>query len=277
MIEHLDEISATTDIEKNTSFDGAISEQSEKLMLRTNNLVKKYGKRTVVSHVSINVKQGEIVGLLGPNGAGKTTTFYMTVGLIVPNEGEIYIGKQNITTYPVFKRAQSGIGYLAQEASIFRKMSVEDNIRSVLEFTDKTPKERELKLESLIDEFGLEKVRKNSGDRLSGGERRRAEIARCLAIDPKFIMLDEPFAGIDPIAVQDIQSIVAQLKYKNIGILITDHNVDETLSITDRAYLLFEGKVLFQGTAEELAENPIVREKYLGRDFELRKRTFETP
>ena len=277
MSEHLDEISGTTDIEETNSIDGTVSEQGEKLMLRTNNLVKKYGKRTVVSHVSINVKQGEIVGLLGPNGAGKTTTFYMTVGLIVPNEGEIFIGNQNITDYPVYKRAQSGIGYLAQEASIFRKMSVEDNIRSVLEFTDKTPKEREDKLESLIEEFGLEKVRKNFGDRLSGGERRRAEIARCLAIDPKFIMLDEPFAGIDPIAVQDIQSIVAKLKYKNIGILITDHNVDETLSITDRAYLLFEGKVLFQGTAEELADNPVVREKYLGRDFELRRRTFEAP
>ncbi len=277
MSEHLDEISATTDIGESVSIDETFSEQGEKLMLRTNNLVKKYGKRTVVSHVSINVKQGEIVGLLGPNGAGKTTTFYMTVGLIVPNEGDIFIGKQNITKYPVFKRAQSGIGYLAQEASIFRKMSVEDNIRSVLEFTDKTPKEREDKLESLIEEFGLEKVRKNYGDRLSGGERRRAEIARCLAIDPKFIMLDEPFAGIDPIAVQDIQSIVAKLKYKNIGILITDHNVDETLSITDRAYLLFEGKVLFQGTAEELADNPVVREKYLGRDFELRRRTFEAP
>ena len=275
MSEHLDELSVTTNIEETNSIDGTVNEQGEKLMLRTNNLVKKYGKRTVVSHVSINVKQGEIVGLLGPNGAGKTTTFYMTVGLIVPNEGDIFIGNQNITDYPVYKRAQRGIGYLAQEASIFRKMSVEDNIMSVLEFTDKTPKERELKLESLIDEFGLEKVRKNSGDRLSGGERRRAEIARCLAIDPKFIMLDEPFAGIDPIAVQDIQSIVAQLKYKNIGILITDHNVDETLSITDRAYLLFEGKVLFQGTAEELAANPIVREKYLGSDFELRKRTFE--
>jgi lipopolysaccharide export system ATP-binding protein len=277
MSEHLHEISAATDLEESVAVNETVTEQSERLMLRTNNLVKKYGKRTVVSHVSINVKQGEIVGLLGPNGAGKTTTFYMTVGLIVPNEGDIFIGKENITKYPVFKRAQSGIGYLAQEASIFRKMSVEDNIKSVLEFTSKTPKERELKLESLIDEFGLEKVRKNTGDRLSGGERRRAEIARCLAIDPKFIMLDEPFAGIDPIAVQDIQSIVAQLKYKNIGILITDHNVDETLSITDRAYLLFEGKVLFQGTAEELAENPIVREKYLGRDFELRRRTFDAP
>ncbi len=249
--------------------------QEEHLMLRTENLVKKYGKRTVVSHVSINVKQGEIVGLLGPNGAGKTTTFYMAVGLIVPNEGEIFIGNVNITNYPVYKRAQKGIGYLAQEASIFRKMTVEDNIKSVLEFTDKSPQQKEEKLESLISEFGLEKVRKNQGDRLSGGERRRAEIARCLAIDPKFIMLDEPFAGIDPIAVQDIQSIVAQLKYKNIGILITDHNVDETLSITDRAYLLFEGKVLFQGTAEELSDNPIVREKYLGRDFELRKRVFD--
>ena len=249
--------------------------QEEHLVLRTENLVKKYGKRTVVSHVSIKVKQGEIVGLLGPNGAGKTTTFYMTVGLVVPNEGEIFIGDDNITKFPVYKRAQKGIGYLAQEASIFRKMSVEDNIKSVLEFTDKSRKEQEEKLESLIAEFGLEKVRKNKGDRLSGGERRRVEIARCLAIDPKFIMLDEPFAGIDPIAVQDIQSIVAQLKYKNIGILITDHNVDETLSITDRAYLLFEGKVLFQGTAEELAENPIVRENYLGRDFELRKRIFD--
>ncbi len=249
----------------------------ETLMLRTENLVKRYGKRTVVNHVSINVKQGEIVGLLGPNGAGKTTTFYMTVGLIVPNEGEIFIGNRNITRYPVYKRAQNGIGYLAQEASIFRKMTVEDNIRSVLEFTDKSPEEQKEKLESLIDEFGLEKVRKNRGDRLSGGERRRSEIARCLAIDPKFIMLDEPFAGIDPIAVQDIQSIVARLKYRNIGILITDHNVDETLSITDRAYLLFEGKVLFQGSAEELAANPIVRENYLGTDFELRKRVFDTP
>jgi len=246
-------------------------------MLRTENLVKRYGKRTVVNHVSIDVKQGEIVGLLGPNGAGKTTTFYMTVGLVVPNEGEIFIGSRNITHFPVYKRAQHGIGYLAQEASIFRKMTVEDNIKSVLEFTEMPPRQQKEKLDSLIDEFGLHKVRKNTGDRLSGGERRRAEIARCLAIDPKFIMLDEPFAGIDPIAVQDIQSIVAQLKYRNIGILITDHNVDETLSITDRAYLLFEGKVLFQGTAEELAANPVVREKYLGRDFELRRRVFDTP
>jgi lipopolysaccharide export system ATP-binding protein len=274
MDENLEEVMLSSDSPELVTdmFEG---EEGDTLMLRTENLVKKYGKRTVVNHVSINVRQGEIVGLLGPNGAGKTTTFYMTVGLIVPNEGEIYIGNQNITKYPVYKRAQNGIGYLAQEASIFRKMSVEDNIRAVLEFTDKTPNEQKQKLESLISEFGLQKVRKNQGDRLSGGERRRAEIARCLAIDPKFIMLDEPFAGIDPIAVQDIQSIVAQLKYRNIGILITDHNVDETLSITDRAYLLFEGKVLFQGTAEELAENPIVREKYLGRDFELRRRTFD--
>jgi lipopolysaccharide export system ATP-binding protein len=249
--------------------------QSSELVLRSENLVKKYGKRTVVNHVSINVKQGEIVGLLGPNGAGKTTTFYMTVGLIVPNEGNIYIGEQNITKFPVYKRAQYGIGYLAQEASIFRKMTVEDNIMSVLEFTGKSSKERAEKLESLIDEFGLHKVRKNYGDRLSGGERRRSEIARCLAIDPKFIMLDEPFAGVDPIAVQDIQSIVAKLKYRNIGVLITDHNVNETLSITDRAYLLFEGRVLFQGTAEELAENETVKEKYLGRDFVLKRRTFD--
>ncbi len=255
--------------------EGPSQEATPISMLRTENLVKKYGKRTVVNHVSINVKQGEIVGLLGPNGAGKTTTFYMAVGLIVPNEGTIFIDKMNITKFPVYKRAQYGVGYLAQEASIFRKMSVEDNILSVLQFTNKSPKEQVEKMESLLNEFGLQKVRKNTGDRLSGGERRRAEIARCLAIDPKFIMLDEPFAGIDPIAVQDIQSIVAKLKYKNIGILITDHNVDETLSITDRAYLLFEGKVLFQGTAEELAANPVVREKYLGRDFELRRRTFD--
>jgi lipopolysaccharide export system ATP-binding protein len=277
MDETRNDMTTTTGIEEQTASSANEANGHEPLMLRTENLVKRYGKRTVVSHVSINVKQGEIVGLLGPNGAGKTTTFYMTVGLIVPNEGEIFIGDKNITRYPVYKRAQNGIGYLAQEASIFRKMTVEDNIRSVLEFTDKSPKEQKEKLESLIDEFGLQKVRKNQGDRLSGGERRRAEIARCLAIDPKFIMLDEPFAGIDPIAVQDIQSIVARLKYRNIGILITDHNVDETLSITDRAYLLFEGKVLFQGSAEELAANPIVREKYLGTDFELRKRVFDTP
>lgn len=242
------------------------------MMLRTEDLVKKYRTRTVVNHVSINVKQGEIVGLLGPNGAGKTTTFYMSVGLVTPNQGKIFLNDTEITGYPVYKRARLGIGYLAQEASIFRKMTVEDNIRSVLEMTDKPKEYQREKMESLIEEFGLQKVRKNLGDRLSGGERRRAEIARCLAIDPKFIMLDEPFAGVDPIAVQDIQTIVARLRHKNIGILITDHNVHETLSITDRAYLLFEGKVLFQGTAEELAANEIVREKYLGRDFELRKK-----
>jgi lipopolysaccharide export system ATP-binding protein len=242
------------------------------MVLRTEDLVKKYRARTVVNHVSIQVKQGEIVGLLGPNGAGKTTTFYMTVGLVAPNEGKIFLNEVDITGYPVYQRARQGIGYLAQEASIFRKMTVEDNLRSILEMTDKTPEHQKEKLESLITELGLHKVRKNLGDRLSGGERRRTEIARCLAIDPKFIMLDEPFAGIDPIAVLDIQTIVAQLKQKNIGVLITDHNVHETLSITDRAYLLFEGKVLFQGTAEELAANEIVREKYLGRDFELRKK-----
>lgn len=249
--------------------------EGEQMVLRTEDLVKKYRTRTVVNHVSINVKQGEIVGLLGPNGAGKTTTFYMTTGLVTPNEGRIFLNDKDITEYPVYKRAQNGIGYLAQEASIFRKMSVEDNIRSVLEMTNTSKEYQKEKLESLIAEFRLNKVRKNLGDQLSGGERRRAEIARCLAINPKFIMLDEPFAGVDPIAVQDIQYIVAKLKHKNIGILITDHNVYETLSITDRAYLLFEGKVLFQGTAEELAENEIVREKYLGKDFQLRRRVFE--
>ena len=251
--------------------------QEHCMNLRTDNLVKKYRSRTVVNHVSINVSQGEIVGLLGPNGAGKTTTFYMTVGLVTPNEGRIFLDDLEITQFPVYKRAQHGIGYLAQEASIFRKMTVEDNILSILEMTDATKEQRHEQLESLLNEFGLQKVRKNLGDRLSGGERRRAEIARCLAINPKFIMLDEPFAGVDPIAVQDIQGIVAKLKHKNIGILITDHNVHETLRITDRAYLLFEGKVLFQGTAEELAANEIVREKYLGRDFELRKRISPEP
>lgn len=275
MSEELKEISAFDEATEQVETNDVTNNDNNHTVLRTENLVKRYGKRTVVNHVSIHLKQGEIVGLLGPNGAGKTTTFYMTVGLIVPNEGNIFLGDQNITKYPVYKRAQFGIGYLAQEASIFRKMTVEDNIKSVLEFTDKTPREQKKKLEELISEFGLEKVRKNLGDRLSGGERRRSEIARCLAIDPKFIMLDEPFAGVDPIAVQDIQSIVAKLKYRNIGILITDHNVDETLSITDRAYLLFEGRVLFQGSAEELAANPIVREKYLGRDFELRRRKFD--
>ncbi|MDR3218036.1 MAG: LPS export ABC transporter ATP-binding protein [Dysgonamonadaceae bacterium] len=244
----------------------------EQMILRTEDLVKRYRNRTVVNHVSINVKQGEIVGLLGPNGAGKTTTFYMAVGLVTPNMGKIFLGEMDITKFPVYKRARNGIGYLAQEASVFRKLSVEDNIRAVLEMTDQPVSYQKEKLESLIAEFGLHKVRKNLGDQLSGGERRRVEIARCLAINPKFIMLDEPFAGIDPIAVQDIQQIVGELKHKNIGILITDHNVHETLSITDRAYLLFEGKVLFQGVAEELAENPIVREKYLGWDFELRKK-----
>ena len=239
------------------------------MVLRTDNLVKKYGKRTVANHVSIDVTQGEIVGLLGPNGAGKTTTFYMTVGLIEPNEGQIFLNDLNITKYPVYIRAQHGIGYLAQEASVFRKLTVEDNIRAVLQMTKMTQDEQKEKLESLISEFRLEKVRKNLGDQLSGGERRRTEIARCLAINPKFIMLDEPFAGVDPIAVEDIQTIVYTLKDKNIGILITDHNAQETLRITDRAYLLFEGRILFQGTSEELAENPVVREKYLGREFQF--------
>ena len=244
-------------------------------VLRAEGLVKRYGKRTVVNNVSFNVRQGEIVGLLGPNGAGKTTSFYMTTGLVNPNGGRIFLGEEDITKYPVYKRARAGIGYLAQEASVFRKMTVEDNIASVLEMTGKPLEYQKEKLESLITEFRLQKVRKNLGDRLSGGERRRTEIARCLAIDPKFIMLDEPFAGVDPIAVEDIQYIVWKLKDKNIGILITDHNVQETLSITDRAYLLFEGRVLFEGTSEELAGNPIVREKYLGRDFVLRKREFQ--
>ena len=245
-----------------------------KLVLSTSDLVKKYRQRTVVNHVSINVHQGEIVGLLGPNGAGKTTTFYMTTGLITPNAGSIFLNDYEITKYPVYKRAQHGIGYLAQEASVFRKLTVEDNIRCILEMTNTTPDEQAQKLEDLINEFSLQKVRKNTGDRLSGGERRRTEIARCLAINPRFIMLDEPFAGVDPIAVQEIQSVVYKLKEKNIGILITDHNAPETLSITDRAYLLFEGKVLFQGTSGELAENPIVREKYLGQNFIFRRKKF---
>lgn len=250
--------------------------QENELVLRTENLVKRYHKRTVVDHVSIELRQGEIVGLLGPNGAGKTTTFYMTTGLVVPNEGRIFLGDTDITNYPVYKRAQAGIGYLAQEASVFRKMTVEDNILSVLQMTNMTPDEQMEKMESLIAEFHLNKVRKNLGDRLSGGERRRTEIARCLAISPKFIMLDEPFAGVDPIAVDDIQSIVASLVKKNIGILITDHNVRETLSITDRAYMLFEGKIRFQGTPEELAANDSVRRNYLGVNFELsRKRAVE--
>lgn len=243
------------------------------MVLRTEHLFKKYGKRTVVNDVSINVRQGEIVGLLGPNGAGKTTTFYMTTGLVTPNSGKIFLNDEDITKYPVYRRAKKGIGYLAQEASVFRKMTVEDNISSILEMTSFSKEYQKEKLETLIQEFNLGAVRKNIGDRLSGGERRRTEIARCLAIEPKFIMLDEPFAGVDPIAVQDIQDIVWQLKDKNIGILITDHNVDETLSITDRAYMLFEGKIMFQGTSEELADNPIVREKYLGRDFKLKVKT----
>ena len=245
------------------------------MVLRTEDLVKKYRQRTVVNHVSINVKQGEIVGLLGPNGAGKTTTFYMTTGLVIPNAGRIFLNDKDITKYPVYKRAQCGIGYLAQEASVFRKMTVEDNIRSILEMGTMTPEEQKEKLESLLDEFSLQGVRKNLGDQLSGGERRRTEIARCLAINPKFIMLDEPFAGVDPIAVEEIQSVVYKLKSKNIGILITDHNAPETLNITDRAYLLFEGKILFQGTSEELAANPIVREKYLGRNFVFNRKKFD--
>ena len=243
----------------------------EKMILRTEHLVKRYGKRTVVNDVSINVTQGEIVGLLGPNGAGKTTTFYMTTGLVKPNAGKIFLNDLDISKYPVYRRAQIGIGYLAQEASVFRDMSVENNIRAVLEMTNFSKEYQKEKLESLIEEFHLTKVRKSFGSQLSGGERRRCEIARCLAIEPKFIMLDEPFAGVDPIAVEDIQNIVAKLKDKNIGILITDHNVHETLSITDRAYMLFEGKIMFWGTAEELADNPVVREKYLGTNFELRK------
>ncbi len=249
--------------------------EEKKMVLRAEGLVKKYGKRTVVNGVNFEVKQGEIVGLLGPNGAGKTTSFYMTTGLVVPNGGHVYLDDLEITDFPVYKHAKAGIGYLAQEASVFRKMSVEDNIASVLELTDKPIEYQKEKLESLIAEFRLQKVRKNLGDQLSGGERRRTEIARCLAIDPKFIMLDEPFAGVDPIAVEDIQHIVWKLKDKNIGILITDHNALETLRLTDRAYLLFEGKILFQGTPEELAENPVVREKYLGTNFVLRRKDFQ--
>ena len=247
----------------------------ESLQLRSEGLVKIYGKRTVVNNVTFDVRQGEIVGLLGPNGAGKTTSFYMTTGLVLPNDGHIFLGDEEITDLPVYKRARLGIGYLAQEASVFRKMSVEDNIASVLEMTDKPREEQREKLESLISEFHLEKVRKNLGDQLSGGERRRTEIARCLAIDPKFIMLDEPFAGVDPIAVEDIQYIVWKLKQRNIGVLITDHNVEETLCITDRAYLLFEGQILFHGTPQELSVNPVVLDKYLTRNFVLRFKDFQ--
>ena len=248
---------------------------NERLVLRTEGLVKRYGKRTVVNDVSFDVKQGEIVGLLGPNGAGKTTSFYMTTGLVVPNDGHIYLGDEEVTNYPVYKRARAGIGYLAQEASVFRKMSVEDNILSVLEMTGKPRDYQDETLEKLIAEFRLEKARKNLGDQLSGGERRRTEIARCLAIAPKFIMLDEPFAGVDPIAVEDIQFIVWKLKDLNIGILITDHNVEDTLCITDRAYLLFEGRILFHGTPEELAANQIVRKNYLTESFVLRQKDFQ--
>lgn len=251
------------------------TEAPKRMVLRAEGLVKKYGKRTVVNGVNFEVRQGEIVGLLGPNGAGKTTSFYMTTGLVVPNGGHVYLDDLEITDFPVYKHAKAGIGYLAQEASVFRKMSVEDNIASVLELTDLTEEEQKEKLEALLDEFRLQKVRKNLGDQLSGGERRRTEIARCLAINPKFIMLDEPFAGVDPIAVEDIQHIVWKLKDKNIGILITDHNALETLRLTDRAYLLFDGNILFQGTPEELSVNPVVREKYLGSNFVLTRKDFQ--
>lgn len=244
------------------------------IRIHTQDLVKRYGKRTVVNHASVEVKQGEIVGLLGPNGAGKTTTFYMVVGLIKPDEGAVYLDDEDITKLAMYRRAQLGIGYLPQEASVFRKLSVEDNISAVLEMTKLSRKEQKAKLESLLDEFRLHHVRKSPGDVLSGGERRRTEIARALAVDPKFILLDEPFAGIDPIAVEDIQAIVAKLKYKNIGILITDHNVTETLSICDRAYLLIEGKIFKHGTAEELAEDDEVKRLYLGRNFELRRKDY---
>lgn len=241
------------------------------MQLKTLNLVKKYRRRTVVDHVSIQVEQGEIVGLLGPNGAGKTTTFYMIVGLIRPLSGKIFIDQEEITTLPVYKRARYGIGYLAQEASVFRGLNVEDNLRAVMEMSSLNYKEQKKRLEELVSEFGLEKIRKNKGNQLSGGERRRTEIARALALKPKFILLDEPFAGVDPIAVEDIQSIVSHLKDRNIGILITDHNVHETLSITDRAYLLFEGKIMKAGTSEELAQDEHVRRVYLGQKFELRR------
>lgn len=246
-------------------------------ILETHHLTKHFGSRRALDDVSLSLREGGVYGLLGPNGAGKTTTFYMTTGLITPNEGQIFINDKNITKFPVYKRAKNGIGYLAQEASVFRKMTVEDNIRSILEMTDMTREQQQEKLESLLDEFSLQKVRRNLGDRLSGGERRRCEIARCLAINPRFIMLDEPFAGVDPVAVEDIQEVVYRLKTKNIGILITDHNAQETLRITDRAYLLFEGKILYQGTSEELAANPVVREKYLGRNFEFRRKHFDEP
>lgn len=242
------------------------------MILRTENLVKKYGVRLVNNNVSYQVEQGEIVGLLGPNGAGKTTSFYMAVGLVKPNSGKVYLDDKDITSLPMYKRARLGLGYLAQEASVFRTLTVEENILAVLEMTDLSRNDQKLKVQELLEEFHLEHVRKSKGMVLSGGERRRTEIARSLAVDPKFILLDEPFAGVDPIAVEDIQSIVARLKHKNIGILITDHNVNETLSITDRAYLLFEGKILKQGTAEELAEDEVVRRVYLGQHFELKRK-----
>jgi len=241
------------------------------MILRTETLIKKYKHRTVVNNVSVKVEQGEIVGLLGPNGAGKTTTFYMIVGLIKPNSGKIFLEEVDITKEPMYKRAQKGIGYLAQEASVFRKLSVEDNIRAVLEFSKFSKQQQREKLESLLSEFGLQNVRKSLGITLSGGERRRTEIARALSVDPKFILLDEPFAGVDPIAVEDIQAIFSKLKEKNIGVLITDHNVHETLTITDRAYLLFEGSILKYGTSQELADDEQVRKVYLGQNFELRK------
>lgn len=244
------------------------------LTIHTRDLIKSYRNRTVVDHVSVNVKQGEIVGLLGPNGAGKTTTFYMVVGLIKPDDGRVFLDDEDITRLPMYKRAQLGLGYLPQEASVFRKLSVEDNIKAILEMTNLPKKEQREKLETLLDELRLHHVRKNNGDSLSGGERRRTEIARALAVDPKFILLDEPFAGVDPIAVEDIQSIVARLKHKNIGILITDHNVNETLSICDRAYLLIEGKIFKHGTAEELADDEQVRRLYLGRNFELKRKDY---
>lgn len=250
------------------------SADDEQMILRTDNLVKIYGKRTVADHVSIQVTQGEIVGLLGPNGAGKTTTFYMTTGLVTANQGRIFLNDEDITKLPVYKRAKKGIGYLPQEASVFRAMTVEDNIRSVLQMTGRSKEYQKQKLEELLEDFNLVERRKNYGDRLSGGERRRTEIARCLAIDPKFIMLDEPFAGVDPLAIEDIQRVIFKLRDRNIGILITDHNANETLSITDRAYLLFEGRILFQGTSEELAENPVVRSKYLGKEFVFHRKSF---
>jgi lipopolysaccharide export system ATP-binding protein len=242
------------------------------MILRAENIAKNYNGRQVVKEISLEVKQGEIIGLLGPNGAGKTTSFYMIVGMIKPNGGNIYLNNEEITSYPMYKRAQKGIGYLAQEASIFRKLSVEDNIMSVLQFTDLSKKEQKIKLESLIEEFNIGHVRKNRGDLLSGGERRRTEIARCLASDPKFILLDEPFAGVDPIAVEDIQSIVAHLKDRNIGILITDHDVQATLAITDRTYLMYQGSILKEGVPEDLAEDKLVRKVYLGKDFELKRK-----